>query len=277
MAGNDKLHATLINNLGTALVKQSKNGQALTVHKRNLAEMVSTHDITSTYVVMARHSVIDILTTHKQYAECTALLEDQTEMLRKHYMQTLAEYKQHNPASDGAPAKADGSKEANGDSKGKVSTGDVAVALQALARCHLDHGKQYDALKNRKKAIFQGRKALALYQEAQKYQADTNPVYLSFLASQLKSHAEISKAAGGPDYVKLFKESRQLYRELLETVQALERHRNVPMLHQIVANLSVEIGDTETVRLVIILSRYPLVPAIRELIQKKLAVLRACQ
>lgn len=256
-AGNAKLHATLVNNLGTSLVKQSKTGQALTVYNRHLDEMMSAHPITSNDVVLARHSVIDFLTSHKQWSQCTSILEDQASMLQAHYMQTLAEYKQQNRGADGASAKSGGLTDVNGcvgvakaatSADGKVVAGDVALALQALARCHLDYGKHYDVLKDRTNAIAQGRKALAHYYEARKYREDTNPVYLSFLASQLKSKAEAAKAAGGTGHVKLTKESRQLYRDLLEAVEASGKHRNIQQLHVIVANLSIDIGDTETVR-----------------------------
>ena len=256
-AGNSKLHATLVNNLGTSLVKQSKSGQALTVYKRHLDEMMSAHPITSNDVVLARHAVIDFLSSNKQWAQCTEILADQASMLQAHYMQTLAEYKQQAADGDSALEKPSGITDANGcvmlpkaasGEANKEAAGAVALALQALARCHLDYGKHYDLLKDRKNAIEQGRTALAHYIDARKYREDTNPVYLSFLASQLKSQAEATKAAGGTDHVKLFKESRQLYRDLLEAVEASGKQRNIQQLHVIVANLSIDIGDTETVR-----------------------------
>jgi hypothetical protein len=261
MARHEKLHATLVNNLATSLVKQSKPGQALTVHKIFLDDLTA-HSITSSYTVLARHSVIDILATHKQHADCEALLEDQVSKLHSHYMQTLAEYKQHATSKledKEASAESPGEEGQNGQSEKPaeapahaqsgtgVSAGDVALALQALARCHLDYGKHYDGLKDRKKAVQQGRKAMAHYQEAQKYRVDVNPVYLSFMASQLKSFAEFSKACGDEDHVKLFKEARQLYRDLMEAVEVSGKQRNVQQLHRTIANLSVEIGDTETV------------------------------
>lgn len=205
---------------------------------------ISADAITSNSAVIARHSILDILSSHQQYAQCVTVLEEQCAKLHSHYMRTLAD---HNQATSGTENTAADSSADQGDNAVKESTGEVATALQALARCELDHGKHYNMLKDHKKAVEQGRKALAHYQEAQKYRTDVNPVYLSFMASQVKSLAQEAKQAGDEEHKKLFKESRQLYRELMEAVEISGRKMEMEQLHSTIASLSVEIGDNETV------------------------------
>jgi hypothetical protein len=254
MGGDAKLHATLVNNLGTALRKQSKYGQALSMHKKHLQDVLATEPITSSFVTMARHSVADLLTVYHRPEECKELLDDQITKLQEHYMQTISAYKQQkategSTAGEAATNAGDSAEGAKDEAKQEVTSTEVSQALQALARCHLDYAKHHDTRKEHGEAILQARKASARHNESLEYEAEHNGIYVSFLAQQLKASAERAKDAGDPANVKLFKESRQLYRELLEMVESSNKGgRNVAMLHHCVADLSVEIGDTESVR-----------------------------
>jgi Tetratricopeptide repeat len=83
VAGLQKLEATLVNNLGTVLRNQRRYKRAVALHARQLREVEQAHGLYSSFLILARHNLVDILVTLHRFDEAQAVLEEQERKLTK--------------------------------------------------------------------------------------------------------------------------------------------------------------------------------------------------
>eukprot|EP00892_Ulva_mutabilis_P011017 jgi/Ulvmu1/8288/UM041_0100.1 len=235
MAGDAALETTLMHNLATALRKRGKYNMALMLHRSFKADIEAREGITSEYVVLARHSIVDILTTRKRGDECREYLDQEVAKLEEHLETVKAE---NTMVAQERTGESDDAK--------------LARALQALARCKLDYAKHFEACERQDDAIAMGRDALARHRAAAEMDPGvTVPMYANFLAVQLRVKGHRLKAEGqDEEALTLYRESRDMFTELAAIVEMQEtqgrKNRRLPMVYQQIADISMDLKDFET-------------------------------
>ena len=84
MAGNEKLEATLVNNLGTVLRNRDELPRAVALHRSQLARVEARQGLHSSFLILARHNLVDILGALGRFDDAQALLDSQVGKLEGH-------------------------------------------------------------------------------------------------------------------------------------------------------------------------------------------------
>lgn len=155
-----KLEATLINNLGTVLRNKCKYKRAVALHQQQLRNVEEQQGLHSAFLILARHNLVDILNVLKRHDEARELLLSQIAKLEAH----VQEVREQKAAGFAAEVVVGAS---GADSGGEGETKDpLEAALQGLARCHMDYSKFLEGRGESEEALARVRQALALDSEA---------------------------------------------------------------------------------------------------------------
>lgn len=236
MAGDAALQTTLMHNLATSLRKRGKYNMALRLHRRFKEDIEAREGITSEYIVLARHSIVDMLTARGRGEECRAYLDDEVAKLQAHLATVTADQDTaHSGEEDAAKTK-------------------VATALQAIARCKMDYAKHFEACERHDDAIEMGRDALDKHRAAAEIDPSiTVPMYANFMAVQLKMKGHrLRKEGKDEDALALYRESRDMFVELAAIVESQTVHgrknQRLPMVYRQIADISMALHDYQSVR-----------------------------
>lgn len=152
-----KLEVTLINNLGTVLRNQHKYKRVVALHRQHLAAVEERYGLHSSFLILARHNLVDILNHLHRSDEARDVLTGQLHKLTGH----LEHVRQRK--ADGW----DGVVETGATGKDEAATVDAETAtLVGLSRCHMDHAKFLESRDDLGAAVADARKALTLHAEA---------------------------------------------------------------------------------------------------------------
>jgi tetratricopeptide (TPR) repeat protein len=155
-----KLEATLINNLGTVLRNKHKYKRAVALHRQQLHNVEEQQGLHSAFLILARHNLVDIFNVLKRHDEARELLLSQISKLEVHVEEVRGQ-----KAAGVTAEVVVGASEADGGGEGETKDA-LDTALQSLARCHMDYSKFLEGRGESEDALTQARKALALDSEA---------------------------------------------------------------------------------------------------------------
>ena len=236
MAGDAALETTLMHNLATSLRKRGKYNMALRLHRSFKEDIEKREGITSEYIVLARHSIVDMLTARGRREECRAYLDDEVAKLDDHLEAVTAE------------------RDAAGSGEADSTSAKMAMALQASARCKMDYAKHFEACEQQDDAIKMGADALDKHRAAAAIDPSiTVPMYANFMAVQLKTKGHRLKKEGQEEEaLALYRKSRDMFGELAAIVEAQaqqgRKNQRLPMVYRQIADISMALGDFEAVR-----------------------------
>jgi tetratricopeptide (TPR) repeat protein len=158
-----RLENTLVNNLGTTLLKMGKLKRAVALHRMHLARVEEVEGLHSQFIYLARHNLVEALRALGKHDDADAILRQQCEKMEA-YARDAATRKERGEGRSVSMVAASTEAEAKGEEA--VEKEEAEAAGQAVARAHFDLSKFLQSRGRHAEAVEEARVALQKEREA---------------------------------------------------------------------------------------------------------------